>query len=176
MFKIMVNRKEKYKKYWIKILQLVIQTKCYLIKNSKTFWIIVKNISIRQEIKDQTRMAGTIISKNIKILEMPNIIMKNKFFLILEVIINIRMQMTCRPLMNKWQLVKREKELKSNYFIVNTMKTNLGNMSFWGFYHRQVRNNRLLNQFTKTIFSITCLTSLQSWCFTALIHISSVMN
>lgn len=138
----------------------MIQIKCCLIKNSKTFWIIVKNTSIKQESKDQIRMVATIISKNIKILEMPNIIMKNKFYLILGVIINTRMQMICKQPMSKWQLGKREKEPKNNYSIVNTMKINLGNMSFWGFYHKPIKNRRPLSQFTKTIFLIISLTNL----------------
>jgi hypothetical protein len=154
----------------------VIQIKCSLIKNSKTFWIIVKNISTKQEITYQTRMAVTIILKNIKISEMLSIIMKNKFFQILEVIINTRMQTICRQPMSKWQLAKREKAPKNNYSIANTMKINLGNISFWGFYLRPVKNSKPLSQFTKIIFLIIYLTNLLSWCFTALIHTSSVMN
>jgi hypothetical protein len=50
--------------------------------------------------------------------------------------------------------------LKSNYFTANSMKMNLGNMNFWGFYHKQAKNSKLLNQYIKTIFLIIFLMNL----------------
>lgn len=121
-------------------------------------------------------MAAAITLKNTKTLEMLNIIMKNRFFQILEVTINTKMLMICKQPTSKWQLARREKVLRNSYFIANTMKINLGNMSSWGFYPKPTKNKKLSNQFTRTIFLTIFLMSLLWWCSIASILINLAMS
>lgn len=103
---------------------------------------------------------------------MLNTLTNNRYYQTLEAIINTRMHQTCKQPMSRWQQERREREPRSNSFIVNTMKISLESNNFHTCLQEAQRRNRSCVRSQRMRSWITCLMSLLWWCFTVSILIN----
>ena len=95
---------------------------------------------------------------------MPNIIMKNKYYRIQAVTINIAMQTTCKMPILRWPQERREKEQASNCSIANTMKMSSESFNSKICWPKVHRSNSKFYRFPKIDSWIIFLMRLQWWC------------
>lgn len=103
---------------------------------------------------------------------MLNTLTNNRSYQTLEVTINTRTHQTCKQPTSKWQQERREREHRSNCFIVNTMKISSESNNFHTCWQEAQRNNRSCALSQSMHSWITCSMSQLWWCFT----VSTLIN
>lgn len=147
----------------------------FLTKNSRIFSIIARSILTKPEIEvlktKQNAKKDLLLT-----LDRQNTTTRKKYFLTLEATINIKMHLICKLLMNKWHLVRKEKEDRVSSIHLNSLKINSEPINFNFYCPKVTKSSKIFFQSVKIGFWIICLMSLQSWCFTVSILIDLEMS